>query len=545
MAVAIYGRYSSAAQDGNLSPELQLRRCREFLASHPTLAADPVEVFIDRGISGASFNRPQFMEMERRALAGEFKAIVVYQWSRFGRDTAEGLKHVKRFEFKGVAVCSATESADPVARGIHFVLGEAERSSIARRCRDGLRENAHKGYWNTFAPYGYRLKPVRVAEGRRGIRNDLEVEPERAKVVHRVFELYANSLCGLAAVAKTLNRDGVLTPKRRPWDPGTIRGMLRNPIYSGKLMQGRQRRRRDPDTGQEIREPVAAGDWIVRDRPDLQIIEPDLWKASQELLKKRAMVGRGGTKSYAALLPSAFLVSGLIHCSECKGGLMVVEKSINPRGTYWYLVCSNRKRKGGCANHRRVPVSVVEDVVLELVEARIFGASAIEKLLSFTEDALAQLQDTGAKLRTSRERELAEVARKIETWLRTLEENPGAPGSVFERVRELEARRDQLKKELSGVAKAVAIKDRAAFIAGFRRRVEAIQETIKRVREREEQPTMEFRRALQGLVQKAVLDSTGRLELTLPPPSIVSQTIGAGDGDRTHDFHVGNVTLCR
>ena len=47
------------------------------------------EFFVDDGISGTTFDRPDFQRMQRMAENGEIGAIIVKDLSRFGRETIE------------------------------------------------------------------------------------------------------------------------------------------------------------------------------------------------------------------------------------------------------------------------------------------------------------------------------------------------------------------------------------------------------------------------------------------------------------------------
>ena len=105
----------------------------------------------------------------------------------------------------------------------------------------GREEKARKGYWNGGqAPYGYRL----VDRG--GKFKELVVDEDEAKVVRKIFQMYAYENKGAMAIASWLNRHGVTKAARgnatmETFGNTTIARMVVNPVYIGKIAYGRRR----------------------------------------------------------------------------------------------------------------------------------------------------------------------------------------------------------------------------------------------------------------------------------------------------------------
>jgi site-specific DNA recombinase len=120
------------------------------------------------------------------------------------------------------------------------------------------------------------------------VRSMLLVEPAEAKVVRRMFESYAAGR-STKAIAEKLNADGVPAPYdseyRKPagrgWGSGTVRAMLRNERYLGRLVWNQREWHRDPNTGKRRSRPRPENEWVRVEAPDLRIIDDALWAKVQ------------------------------------------------------------------------------------------------------------------------------------------------------------------------------------------------------------------------------------------------------------------------
>jgi site-specific DNA recombinase len=83
----------------------------------------------------------------------------------------------------------------------------------------------------TYPPYGYRLSPDRPRDPA-----GVTADPAEAAVVAELFAMYREPGTSLMQLAMRLDARGVPTPRDRPrWSSPTIRGILRNPTYTGHV----------------------------------------------------------------------------------------------------------------------------------------------------------------------------------------------------------------------------------------------------------------------------------------------------------------------
>jgi site-specific DNA recombinase len=116
---------------------------------------------------------------------------------------------------------------------IRGAVAEYERTLIAERMRRGRLAKLRAGVllpW-TYAPYGYRMSPDRPRDP-----HGVTLDPAEAAVVAELFALYREPGMSLMRLAMHLDARGVPTPSGTPrWSSATIRGILRNPIYTGQI----------------------------------------------------------------------------------------------------------------------------------------------------------------------------------------------------------------------------------------------------------------------------------------------------------------------
>jgi site-specific DNA recombinase len=120
-------------------------------------------------------------------------------------------------------------------------VAEYERTLIVDRMRRGRLMKYRNGTlppW-TRAPFGYRPHPERPRDPA-GVRT----EPAEAAIVAEIFAAYLRDGMGLIKVAKMLYEQSIASPTgKKRWGLATIRGILTNPAYTGRVFAGRMRYR--------------------------------------------------------------------------------------------------------------------------------------------------------------------------------------------------------------------------------------------------------------------------------------------------------------
>ena len=98
-----------------------------------------------------------------------------------------------------------------------------------------MREAASRGFWaTTFAPYGHRK--VYVQDGAKK-RPRLELDPPADAVARLIFGMVLQG-SSILDVTKTLNAEGVASPRGKRWLKTSVHRVLSNEAYTGVLVWG-------------------------------------------------------------------------------------------------------------------------------------------------------------------------------------------------------------------------------------------------------------------------------------------------------------------
>ena len=246
--VALYARVSSDRQDVDLSVAAQLRALRDYAEKNDYLVA---REYVDEAESGRIADRPQFQKMLDEASKPEapFKEILVWKFSRFTRKREHAVAFKSMLRRRGIRVVSITEQADdtPTGKLLEAIIESVDEfysENLAQEVTRGMREAASRGFWmTTYAPYGY--KRVHVQDGA-AKRPKLELNPPADAVVRRVFDMVLQGK-SILDVTKTLNAEGVASPRGKRWLKSTIHTILSNEgVHRNRGLGSQRQGRRAP-----------------------------------------------------------------------------------------------------------------------------------------------------------------------------------------------------------------------------------------------------------------------------------------------------------
>lgn len=437
---AVYARFSSDRQR-DTSIEDQVRRCREHIDREQLAPADAVAVFTDFAVSGASLDRPGFEQLMRQVDEGRITAIVTEDVSRISRDFADAAIIFRRLQFAKVPLISIADGINTSSR--HAKLSFALKSLVADIYLDDLRDKtlrglegrARAGYATGMVPFGYRTQLER--DGRGNVRGSrIEIVPCEADLVRHIFREHLDGR-SLAAIARRLNAAGVPSPRsgskhrRFGWSAGTIRAMLYNERYAGIWRFKQREWVRVPGSRKRLPRPRADVDVLTLERPDLRIIDADMWHAVQVSLRAihRRYTGRG-PRTPGARNRSAYVLSGILRCGAC-GAPLVVNGS-----TRIYYVCGALRTKGTC----EVRLTVREDALRATLVGFLHDLLRSPAVRARREQLLAVEDGRSAHQREElarRQDRLADAETRLSVLIAELSRAPSA--RITDAVRELEA----------------------------------------------------------------------------------------------------------
>lgn len=120
---------------------------------------------------------------------------------------------------EGHIISKDSRSHDRLIHGIKVVLSRNYIENLSEEVRKGMRQKAAEGIYPTRPPLGYQNNKAK---------HTIEVNPETAPVVQRIFELFAGDGLSLAELRKRIKQE-----TGRTYAKGYLHKILKNPFYIG------------------------------------------------------------------------------------------------------------------------------------------------------------------------------------------------------------------------------------------------------------------------------------------------------------------------
>lgn len=351
MNIAAYCRVSTDKEDQLNSLETQ----KEFFLEYTKRTGDNlIKLYADEGISGTKIkNRKEFQRMLADAEKGLFDMVVVKDISRFARNTVDLLQSVRKLKALGIETQFLTANMTSMGNSefvltIFGALAQEESANTSKRIKFGKRMNAEKGRVPNIV-YGYD-KTI-------GDYFNLSINEEEAKVIRQMYNWYTEGGYGGAKIANMLNEHGIKTKRGNNWSQNSVCRILTNEIYTGKIINGKEEIA-DFLTGQ--RKEKDESEWLVAMRPELRIIDDEIFDKAQDILKGR----HDSFKLTHERQSNKYLFSTLIKCKDCGWSFRRTVRQY--KNTYVRWVCSGHNGRGAdsCPN----AVTVDEEELIQVLQ---------------------------------------------------------------------------------------------------------------------------------------------------------------------------------
>ena len=185
--VAAYARVSTEMEEQTSSYEAQIDYYTTYIRSRNDWQF--AGMYADEGISGTSMKRREgFQTMIDDALAGKIDLILTKSVSRFARNTVDSLTTVRKLKDAGVEVYFEKENIYTFdAKGELLIT---IMSSLAQEESRSISENVTWGHRKRFADGKVTVPYSRFLGYDKGEDGSLVINPEQAKLVRRIYNMY-------------------------------------------------------------------------------------------------------------------------------------------------------------------------------------------------------------------------------------------------------------------------------------------------------------------------------------------------------------------
>ncbi len=461
----IYLRVSTAMQVDGYSLEAQKSRLVKYAEGMDMLIAGE---YSDAGKSGKSVEgRPEFVGMLNDIRSGKdhIDYVLVFKLSRFGRNAADVLSSLQEMQDYGVnLICvedgiDSSKEAGKLIISVLSAVAEIERENILVQTMEGRRQKAKEGRWNGgIAPYGYKL-----------VNGELYINEDEAEAIRIIFDKYIHTNLGINGVTKYLNQHGVQKIPRKngsltSFSVHTVKGILDNPVYCGKIAFGRRTTEKVKGTRNDYHK-VKADDYILSDGVHQAIISQEEWKLAEE---KRKLTGKKYEKVYN--IGRCHLLSGIVKCPLCGTGMYgnVSRKKSRDGQQYkdhFYYACKHRKILDGhhCDYKKQWREEVINNAVVEVIKKLVSNkkfaeiikskigskvdTASIDKELDGCKKAMLQLTSTKSNL----EKQIDSLSFEDKHYERKISDLQARLDGMYDKIVDLEdyiAELEQRKKNI-------------------------------------------------------------------------------------------------
>ncbi len=469
-------------------------------------------IYEDDGISGYSFNRPQFQNM--MANLGSIDVIVAKDLSRIGRHNAKVLLFLEEMEEQGKRVILIDDNYDSLYSdddiiGIKTWDNERHVKNTSRKVKRIKKMEQENGTLKCAPPFGYMRHPLN--------KQMVLIDEEAAAILNLEKDLYLEGN-GIRKIAEILSDRGVPTPtmlqKERfqalglpyhrevayMWSYGMVKDTLFNDYHNGVLRT--HKRERMTINGKDKK--ISRDQQYVFPDHHPKIFDDDTMKLLFEVKDSRHHSQYRGQRKHINLF------SGCLYCKDCGMKLTAINRP--NRGKYYLCGTYNKKGKQFCEHAHLVTEETLTDALVKyLTLCRDSLADIIQNFdLSNLKAPTYSADDSQQRLESELEKIKKELKTLITQKVKELTTNPGMAEIINETYASLQTEKMErisaIEKTLQNLTKEPHIPT-AAIKPNLQTALDILNEVV-------EQKSL-TRTDIEVLVEKIIVDKDGNVDIYL------------------------------
>lgn len=367
----------------------------KYLEKNPDL--EIYDTYVDDGFSGTDFNRPNMARLLEDIKNRKVNCLIVKDLSRFGRNYHETGRYLEVvFPLLKLRFISVNDNIDSFKNPLSIknstvsfknVMNDEYARDISYKIRSSLNAKRRRGeYIGTFALYGYIKDP--------NDHHKLIVDEEAAQNVKLIYNMFLSGV-SIYNITQKLKELDILNPTAYKaqkglcrksavkykdstgWSTQTVRRMLKNQIYTGKMVQGTHQ-----TISHKIRKCVAVPkeNYIVKEGTHEAIIDKETFERVQNKFKRDTWQAVGKVVSAESDMATGAIYVGYIRCADC-GRAMQRSGYIKNGKSFYYFVCGSYLQWKQCSRHS-IRVSKLNEIVLTIIQKYVDIAVETDKLLN-------------------------------------------------------------------------------------------------------------------------------------------------------------------
>ena len=396
-------------------------------------------------VSGETIaDRPKIQHILKLIESPRYKAILTVEVQRISRgDLEDAGRIIKLLRYTNTLVITPQKTYD--------ISNEYDRDFFERELKRGnefleyqkrimqrgtLLSVSQGNYVGNVAPYGY-IKTW-VMDGKRKCPT-LSPHEEEAPIVYMIFDLFVNNGMSVYGICEHFDNVGIKPPRGKYWSHASLRSLLANPVYIGKIRWNNRKTVTVVENGEitKTRPRAKDGEYLLYDGKHEAIIPEEWFEKAQKKLKINDLKVKHTSKIRNPL-------ASLLHC-QC-GTAMTLRTHTLSDGSQRYsprLVCNNMKHCGtGSCTYNDLIVLVRDELKKEIEDFEIIVKNEPSNTAKIHEHVIQRLQKKLAELNS---KELAQ-------WEAQTDPDPTKrmPAEIFAKLNE------KLQKEKQETLDALA-----------------------------------------------------------------------------------------
>lgn len=469
-------------------------------------------IYEDDGISGYSFNRPDFQKM--MASLDTINIIVAKDLSRIGRHNAKVLLFLEEMEEMGKRVILIDDNYDSFYSdddiiGIKTWDNERHVKNTSRKVKRIKRMEQENGTLVSQTPFGYTRHPLN--------KQMILIDEEAAAILNLEKEIYLDGN-GIRKTAEILSERGVPTPsmidKERheslglvynkqvayQWSFGMVKDTLFNDYNNGILRT--HKRERVTINGKDKKVPKENQYVFPNHHP--KIFDDDTMKLLNEVKDSRHHSQYRGQRAHVNLF------SGCLYCKDCGWKLTAINRP--NRGKYYICGTYNKKGKQFCQHAHLVTEETLMDALVKyLVLCRDSLADIIQNFdLSKLKVETYTPTDSKQRLEAELEKVKEELKVLITQKVKEITANPSMNEIITETYAALQS--DKMER-ISAIEKTLQDLTKEPHIPSttIKPSLQTALDILNEVLEKKELN----RKDIEVLVEKIIVDKDGNVDIYL------------------------------
>ena len=332
----------------------------EALAAKHNITLSQITIYKEL-VSGDSIDeRPEMQRLLSDVYAGKYKGVLVVEVERLARGNTKDQGEVAdAFQFSNTHIITPAKVYDPNNEfdqeyfEFGLFMSRREYKTIKRRLEAGKLQAVKEGnYILPTAPYGYRI--VRKSRKER----TLVENPEESKFVKMIFDWYTEDRKPTSWIAKQLTMMGVPTRQGREWARATIKDILFNAHYIGKVSWGKQQtiKEKDPTTGKVVKKRISTDNEQFYEGKHQGFI------SEEQFYKVRTIYGTQAPAKLNTELVNP--LSGILRCCDCDRAIGFMRYADNRNARFHHPF-------GKACKKHSVPQPVVTEALVEALKLKV------------------------------------------------------------------------------------------------------------------------------------------------------------------------------